>query len=196
MGKKVQKALPNCAYFQKTFSLLKVEPIPLLIPAQMCIRDRINSVYNGTKITIAVLDNSTTAMTGHQPHPGTGRTMMGQEHGKGDIAAIAKACGVAFVATVNPLDLPQAVAMIKEAIAHPGVSLILFQSPCIAVAPKGPVHQINENCTACGSCIREIGCPAMYQTATGVGIDATLCYGCGLCRQVCPFDAINGGENA
>ena len=156
----------------------------------------INSVYNGTKITIAVLDNSTTAMTGHQPHPGTGHTMMGQEYGKCNIAAIAKACGVDFVATVDPLDLPQAIAVTKAAVAHPGVSLILFQSPCIAVAPKGPIPQINENCTACGSCIREIGCPAMYQTATSVGIDATLCYGCGLCRQVCPFDAINGGENA
>ncbi len=154
----------------------------------------INSIYNGTKITIAVLDNSTTAMTGHQPHPGTGKTMMGTQSHPGDIAAIAKACGAGFVTTVDPLQLEEAVAVTKEAVEHPGISVIIFRAPCIALFKAPKTYCVNENCTGCRRCIKEIGCPAMYQTETGVGIDTSLCYGCDLCRQVCPFDAITGSE--
>jgi len=157
----------------------------------------INSIYNGTKITIAVLDNSTTAMTGHQPHPGTGKTMMGGQSHPGDIAAIAKACGAGFVATVDPLQLAESIAVTKQAVEDPGVSVIIFRAPCIALFKAPTSYRINENCTGCRRCIREIGCPAMYQTENGVGIDPALCYGCDLCKQVCPFEAIeaiNGGE--
>ncbi len=90
----------------------------------------INAVYNGTDITVFVLDNSTTAMTGGQPHPGTGNTMMGSEN-RLDIEAILKACGVGYVANINPFDTHKAEAAAKEAIEYNGVSVVIYTAPCV-----------------------------------------------------------------
>ena len=154
----------------------------------------INAAYNETDITVVILDNSTTAMTGHQPHPGTGRTMMGEISEKIDIEALVKACGVKCVKTADPLNLKEAVAAVTEAVAFPSVSAVIFRSPCISLFKPAVRMEIHDSCINCKKCIREIGCPAIMTENGRVHIEPSLCYGCGLCSQVCPVHAISGGE--
>jgi len=155
----------------------------------------INAVYNETDIVLVVLDNSTTAMTGNQPHPGTGVTMMGNINEKIDIGNVLKGIGVKFVRTVDPFDLELAVETVREAAEFRGVSAIIFKAPCIAIAPPSPVYHVDkEKCTGCKKCIRELGCPAIVKDGDKAAIDASLCYGCSLCVNVCPFEAIRREE--
>lgn len=150
-----------------------------------------NAVYNKANITVVILDNSTTAMTGHQPHPGTGKTMMGDISNAISIPAVLSALGVGFIRTVDPLCLPDAIAAAKDAASYDGVSAIIYKSPCIAVTkPDRPAVIDTEKCTGCRKCIRELGCPALVKANGKVAVDASLCTGCGLCTQVCPFGAI------
>lgn len=156
----------------------------------------INAVYNGTDLTVVVLDNSTTAMTGHQPHPGTGMTMMGDVAEKVSIPKILEAVGVSDIQIVDPLDLPAAIEAAKHAYDVKGVSAIIYKSPCIAVTKPRGTMTITENCISCKKCIKALGCPAIYRESGEVKIDATLCTGCGLCAAVCPVHAIEkGGAN-
>ena len=142
---------------------------------------------------LVVLDNSTTAMTGHQPHPGTGKTMMGEISQKVDIAAILEAVGVKCIRKANPLHLEEAKEAIREAAAFRGVSAVIFESPCIAVTKPAQILRVDtEKCTGCKRCIRELGCPAMSVKDGKALIDPSTCYGCTICAQVCPFDAIGG----
>lgn len=150
----------------------------------------INAVYNGTDLTVVVLDNSTTAMTGHQPHPGTGVTMMGDVAEKVSIPKILEAVGVADIQIVDPLDLKAAVEAAKHAYTVKGVSAIIYKSPCIAVTKPQGTMAIGEKCVRCKKCITALGCPAIYRDGEAVKIDASLCTGCGLCAQVCPVGAI------
>jgi indolepyruvate ferredoxin oxidoreductase alpha subunit len=154
----------------------------------------INAVYNNTDITIAVLDNSTTAMTGHQPHPGTGVTMMKNISEKIDIYGMLTACGVKHISKVNPFDHKKSVEAVKEAVAFKGPSAVIFEAPCIAVSKPAQKQVIKDNCTKCKKCIREIGCPAISVTDGKVEIDQGQCYGCTLCAQVCPSNAIGGAD--
>ena len=155
----------------------------------------INAVYNQANMTVVILDNSTTAMTGHQPHPGTGHTMMGKIVQKINIEAVLRGIGVEVVETVNPLELAKAVQCVKETAAKPGVKAIIFKSPCIAIVkPDKALHVNNEACIHCKKCIREIGCPAIRIRDGHVRIDTSLCTGCGLCEQICPVHAITGGD--
>jgi len=149
-----------------------------------------NAVYNQANITVVLLDNSTTAMTGHQPHPGTGVTMMGEIATKINPELVLKGLGVEHVVTVDPLQLEAAVQTVKETAEIPGVKVIIFRSPCIAVAKPKPAFMIGENCINCKKCIRELGCPAIAVKDGKVAIEASLCYGCGLCKSVCPVGAI------
>lgn len=150
----------------------------------------INALYNNTDMTLIVLDNSTTAMTGHQPHPGIGVTMMKSVSEKIDIEALLKALHLGFVKKVNPFDQKTAIEVVKQAAAYEGVSAVIFEAPCIALfRPEKTYH--TENCKKCGKCIREIGCPAMsYDKDGSVAIEQSLCYGCGLCKTICPFEVI------
>ena len=152
----------------------------------------VNAVYNQSNMTLVILDNSTTAMTGHQPHPGTGRTMMGQVVDRIDIEAVLRGIGLSTVVTVNPLELDKAIATVSEVAAKPGVKAIIFKSPCIAIVKqKTECMMVNESCIGCGKCIREIGCPALSMTADKKAvIDTNLCTGCGLCAQLCPTGSI------
>ena len=159
----------------------------------------VNAVYNQAKQTICVLDNSTTAMTGHQPHPGTGVTMMGQIVEKISIEKILIAIGVSPVITVDPFDQKAAVDAVKTASESKGVSAIIFKAPCISIAAKvgcklpGPRTVDTEKCIGCRKCINELGCPALSVSLSEkklVEIDKSLCTGCGLCSQVCPTGAI------
>ncbi len=159
----------------------------------------VNAVYNQARITLCILDNSTTAMTGHQPHPGTGVTMMGEVVEKVSIPAILKAVGVEPVIEVNAFNLEEAVSAVKKASDSKGVSAVIFKGPCISVAaklglPKPVSKSVDvEKCTGCQKCIKELGCPALSISAENrkVQIDPSLCTGCGLCSAVCPVKAIN-----
>lgn len=151
----------------------------------------INAVYNESDIVLIVLDNSTTAMTGHQPHPGTGKTMMGNITDKISIEAVLKAVGVSSVQKANPLNLTEAVNAVNQAVAVKGISAVIFESPCIAVTKPAKLLTVNtDKCTGCKRCMRELGCPAIVIEGNKSKIEPAMCYGCSLCKQVCPFDAI------
>lgn len=164
----------------------------------------VNAVYNQSHQTICILDNSTTAMTGHQPHPGTGVTMMNQTVEKISIPKILEAIGVSPVIHVDPFNQKEAVEAVKKASDAPGVSAVIFKSPCISIAGKlgynfPPANKVDETkCIACKKCINELGCPALVlsentnaKNKNFAKIDASLCTGCGLCSTVCPVEAIN-----
>jgi indolepyruvate ferredoxin oxidoreductase alpha subunit len=156
----------------------------------------VNAVYNQAEMTVVILDNSTTAMTGHQPHPGTGRTMMGDVVAKINIEKVLRGIGLKFVETVDPLDLTKAIKTVKHAVAEPGVKAIIFKSPCVAIVkPNAPLTIDQAKCIKCKRCIREIGCPGIVITDGNVQIDDSLCTGCTLCSQICPTGAIGGGLN-
>jgi indolepyruvate ferredoxin oxidoreductase alpha subunit len=155
-----------------------------------------NAVYNQADVTLCILDNSTTAMTGSQPHPGTGMRMSFDATQKDAenalrIPAVLSALGVGFVEEVDPFDLDRAVEVVRAAVEHKGVSAIVFKAPCITVAPPQPQPTVNAKvCTNCKACIKAIGCPALVVRNEQVTIDTTLCYGCNLCIHLCPFKAI------
>ena len=156
----------------------------------------VNAFYNQADMTLIVLDNSTTAMTGHQPHPGTGRTVMGQVVEKVSIERVLRAIGLTVVETVDPLDYALSVETVKRVADEPGVKAIIFRSPCIAITkPKGRSHVDPDKCVGCGKCIRELGCPAIILDSDGkkAKIDTSVCTGCTLCEQLCPVKAISGG---
>lgn len=157
----------------------------------------INAVYNQTDIVLVVLDNSTTAMTGGQPHPGIGKTMMGDVTQKVSIEKILRAIGVETVIAADPLDLDGAVCAVQKAVSAGGVSAIIFKAPCIAVStPSAPYEVKTDVCVGCKKCIRELGCPAVVFENGKAAIEQNLCYGCGLCARVCPTGAINATGGA
>ena len=156
----------------------------------------VNAVYNQANMTLVVLDNST-AMTGHQPHPGTGKTMMGQVVDKVSIEDTLHGIGVKTVETVNPLHLQEAIDCVKRVAVQDGVKAIIFKSPCAVLIKSGKPAQIEESkCIQCKKCIRTLGCPAIMLQDGKVQIEQALCTGCGLCAQVCPTAAIGGACHA
>lgn len=151
----------------------------------------VNAVYNQADVTVCILDNSTTAMTGHQPHPGTGRTMMGQVVDKISIQKVLEGIGVTEICTVDALDLEACIGAVTDMAVKKGVKAIIFKSPCIALSKPEKTCRIQEDvCVGCRLCINEIGCPALVLDQGNVTIDQGLCTGCGLCSQVCPTEAI------
>lgn len=155
--------------------------------------------YNKGKVTILILDNRTTAMTGHQEHPGTGRTLMGEETRVADIGAIARAFGINHVATVDPYDLEAVRTTLKQAIEADEPAVVISTRPCLLIGKKArgkPVRVIEDLCAGCGACLK-LGCPGL-EMVPGEGkefrvrVNQVLCVGCGLCVQVCPKDAFAG----
>ena len=160
-----------------------------------------NAVYNQHDITVCVLDNGTTAMTGKQPHPGTGATLMGTQSTPIAIDGVLRALGFGCITYANPLKLDEAVAAAKEAIDYPGPSAVIFASPCIQlIKPAAPVRVDEQACTGCKLCISAIGCPGLGFDPAAAGprskqrgqafVDPGQCNGCGLCTQLCSFNAI------
>ena len=155
-------------------------------------------VYNqGSTLTI-ILDNRITAMTGHQDNPGTGYTLKGEPTVALAIGPICKALGVKRVREVDPYDLPALEAAIKEEVAAPEPSVIIARRACALLDKSIKELYIidEEKCKRCNHCLR-LGCPAIVKEEDRITIDASLCVGCGVCVQVCKFDAIvkAGGEN-
>lgn len=158
----------------------------------------IDAVYNQANLTVLLLDNHITAMTGGQDHPGTGRTLRGEEAPRVDYEALIRAVGVKWVQTVDSYDLAAMHQQLREAINYRGVAVLIANRPCVLdpVKIKGPPLQVvTAKCIACQACMN-LGCPAMkWGTETFEGrhkieIDESLCIGCTLCAQICSVDCI------
>ncbi len=151
----------------------------------------VNAVYNKSDMVLIVLDNSTTAMTGNQPHPGTGRTMMGDRSPAASIPKVLTALGVDLLVEADPLNQREAVSAVKRAMDSSGVRAVIFKSPCIANIKKEKTCEIDPSkCTACNTCVKLLGCPALTVENGQVSIEPSLCNGCSLCAQICPYKAI------
>jgi indolepyruvate ferredoxin oxidoreductase alpha subunit len=153
----------------------------------------VNAVYNGAAMVLVILDNRTTAMTGHQPNPTTGTTATGEVATKVSLEAICRACGVDWVETVDPYDMTGLLATLREAKARPGVRVVIAKKPCVINERRAKVARPRyavdaEACTGCRTCLR-FGCPALA-FEDEVGTITALCSGCGVCASLCPQGAI------
>jgi indolepyruvate ferredoxin oxidoreductase alpha subunit len=147
--------------------------------------------YNRGAATIIVVDNRTTAMTGHQEHPGTGRTIAGEGTIAATVEDFGRACGIKNIATVDPYDLKATIATLRTAIESDEAWLVVSRAPCplYTKIPVGPVHRVDEElCKKCEACLK-LGCPAIEWVEERIRVNETLCGGCDLCAKVCPTDA-------
>ncbi len=149
----------------------------------------INAVYNQSGITLIILDNSTTGMTGHQQHPATGKSLKGEPAPVVLLDELVRACGVTDLQIVDAYDIKAVDEAVKAATASKEVSVIIAQRPC-ALLDKSPKPKVAvDGCKNCGLCMR-LGCPAISKGKDGVKIDPIQCTGCEVCAQVCPFGAL------
>lgn len=159
----------------------------------------INMVYNQGTGTVIIMDNSTTGMTGHQDHAATGKTLQGKEVPAISIYHLCKAIGVKNVVEVDAFNLAEMEKTIKEEVAKDEVSVIIACAPCALLkGMKFPNHCVpdSDKCKKCGMCLKP-GCPALTKNEDGtISIDDTMCNGCGLCMQLCKFDAIHSEKRA
>jgi indolepyruvate ferredoxin oxidoreductase alpha subunit len=156
----------------------------------------VNAVFNNHDFTLVILDNSTTAMTGHQPHPGVD---MGDfnltGYGRVSIENVVRAIGVPHVAVIKPYRVNKSIEALKEAIAFKGVSVIISREACTLYAQslkkaRGKPFYISDKCKNHRNCVNELACPAFYTEGEKVYINADLCTGCSVCAQICPEKAI------
>ena len=153
----------------------------------------VNVAYNATNSTVIILDNSITGMTGHQQNPTTGFNIKGDPAAKVDLEALCHALGINRVRVVDPYDLKASEAAIKEELAAEEASVIISRRPCVllkSVKHEAPLTVDTDKCKSCKRCMG-LGCPAISMKDGKAKIDTTLCVGCGVCKQLCPFDAIN-----
>lgn len=152
----------------------------------------LNTVYNRGAGTVCILDNRTTAMTGHQGNPVNGITLQKRPSRELDLPALVKALGVEDVRTVDPMDLKAVRDALASATAFDGLSVIVFVSPCaLLTKERKPALLVKQDCRSCGVCSL-IGCPAIVRDAGSgkASIDEMQCVGCGQCSQVCAFGCI------
>ena len=152
----------------------------------------INVAYNESNSTVIILDNSITGMTGHQQNPTTGYNLKGDPCTKIDLETLCRAVGIRRVRVVDPYDLAACDAAVKEELAAEEPSVIISRRPCALlkyVKHKAPLIANSDKCVGCKSCMR-IGCPAISIVDGKAQIDNTLCVGCGVCQQLCKFDAL------
>ncbi|MBQ7475008.1 MAG: indolepyruvate ferredoxin oxidoreductase subunit alpha [Clostridia bacterium] len=154
----------------------------------------INVAYNGSPAVVVILDNSITGMTGHQQNPTTGYDIKGDPAGKVDLEALCRAVGIDRVRVVDPYDLKACEEAVDEELAADGPSVIISRRPCVLlkyVKTNAPLAVRPDKCRSCRRCMG-LGCPAISFKEGKARIDATLCVGCGVCEQLCPFGAIGG----
>ncbi|MCQ2751638.1 MAG: indolepyruvate ferredoxin oxidoreductase subunit alpha [Coriobacteriales bacterium] len=159
----------------------------------------INAVYNAHDQIICILDNSSTAMTGNQPHPGLPFNARREPAHALSIEKLMYACDIDFCKTVNPFDFNLSVATIKNALAQDGVRVIIFKAPCVKLTKKSNLTAQIDNikCKNCSLCFKSSGCGALSLTKIDeisskyyVKVDEQVCTGCSLCANYCKFDAI------
>lgn len=156
----------------------------------------INAAYNESNSTVIIVDNSITGMTGHQQNPTTGYNLKGDPCTKIDLETLCKAVGIRRVRVVDPYDLAQCDAALKEELAAEEPSVIISRRPCALlkyVKHKKPLEVDAEKCKSCKMCMK-IGCPAISMENGVAKVDHTLCTGCGVCAQLCKFDALKAPE--
>jgi indolepyruvate ferredoxin oxidoreductase alpha subunit len=156
----------------------------------------VNAVYNNHDLTLVILDNGTTAMTGHQPHPGVDMQLLNLTgYNRISIEAVVRAMGVQHVAMIKPYNVKKSIAVVRQAIEQPGVSVIISQEMCTLYAKslkkrKTRAFQVTDRCKNHRRCIDEFACPAFYLDKSKVAIDPDVCVGCAVCAQICPENAI------
>ena len=152
----------------------------------------VNVAYNATNSTVIILDNSITGMTGHQQNPTTGYNIKGDPAAKVDLEALCKALGINRVRVVDPYDLKACETALKEELAVKEPSVIISRRPCVLLKSVKTLPALKVDADKCKSCKRcmSLGCPAISMKNGKAVIDTTLCVGCGVCKQLCAFDAI------
>jgi indolepyruvate ferredoxin oxidoreductase alpha subunit len=156
----------------------------------------INAVFNNHNFTLVILDNGTTAMTGHQPHPGVDMANFKLEgFGRVSIEAVVRAIGVPHVTVIQPYKVKKSVEAVQEALKFKGVSVIISQEMCTLYARglkllKQRAFYVSDKCKNHRDCINDLACPAFYLQDGNVKIDADMCVGCAVCAQICPENAI------
>ncbi|MBI1957772.1 MAG: indolepyruvate ferredoxin oxidoreductase subunit alpha [Candidatus Rokubacteria bacterium] len=157
-----------------------------------------DAAYNGTRMTVLILDNATTAMTGGQAHPAAGVTIRGDAASVVDLPELCRVLGASSVRVVDPYDIAATHVALEQAAAAPGLSVVITNRPCVEAPAKvrdHPFHVLDERCTACQACMN-LGCPsitwseAWHDGRRKVQIDVPTCTGCTLCAQVCPTEAM------
>ena len=154
----------------------------------------IDIAYNQGNSTVVILDNSITGMTGHQQNPTTGITLKGDPTVSVDLEALARAVGIRRVRVIDPANLAETEAALKEELAAGEASVIIARRPCAllkTVKHKPALYVDNDKCTGCKMCMK-IGCPSIHLNGKKPEIDPTACVGCGVCTQMCKFGAIVG----
>ncbi|MFZ0448756.1 MAG: indolepyruvate ferredoxin oxidoreductase subunit alpha [Desulfatiglandaceae bacterium] len=157
----------------------------------------INAVHNNHKFTLVILDNGTTAMTGHQPHPGVDTEPMGVSLTQVSLEDVVRGCGVKDVHVVKPFKIKKTMEAVKAAMDYDGLSVIISREICplfakaIGQGKKArPFYVSHDKCKNHRDCISKLACPAMYLEGDQVEINKYLCIGCSVCAQVCPENAI------
>ena len=156
----------------------------------------INAVFNNHNFTLVILDNGTTAMTGHQPHPGVDMQQIGMDgFGRVSIEAVVRAVGVPHVTTIKPYKVKKSIDAIREAIEFKGVSVIISEEICSLYAqglklPRRKPFEVTAKCKDHRDCMDYLACPAFYVWNERIKIDPNLCTGCAVCAQICPENAI------
>lgn len=156
----------------------------------------INAVFNNHNLTLVILDNGTTAMTGHQPHPGVDMSKLNLTgYGRVSIEAVVRAVGVPMVTVIQPFKIRKSIEAVKEAIQFKGVSVVISSQICTLYAKalkldSKRAFRISDRCKNHRNCIDDLGCPAFYTEQGRARIDASLCTGCSVCAQLCPENAI------
>lgn len=153
----------------------------------------VNMLYNGATSTVMILDNSTTGMTGHQDHATTGKNAKGEPAPSVNIEKLVETIGVKHVRVLDPFDLPELEKALREETQREELSVIITRRPCVLI-DRASIKEalcVSDECRNCGVCMK-LGCPAIVKGENKVDIDASLCIGCGLCADVCPFHAIGG----
>ena len=151
----------------------------------------VNIAYNQSNSTVIILDNSITGMTGHQQNPTTGFNIKGDSAGKVDLEALCHSIGINSVRVVDPYNLEECDRVVKEELAKDEPSVIISRRPCVLlkyVKPKRPLRVNPDKCKSCKRCMK-FGCPAISFRDNHAVVDPTLCIGCGVCSQLCAFDA-------
>ena len=158
----------------------------------------VNMAYNESNATVIIVDNSITGMTGHQQNPTTGFNLKGDPCAKIDLETLCRAVGIKRVRVIDPYDLAECDAVIKEELNANEPSVIISRRPCALlkyVKHNKPITVDEDKCVGCKSCMR-IGCPAISIVDGKAKIDNTLCVGCGVCEQLCKPGALNSAKEA